>query len=109
VGVSPDAIRHVAGLAALALEDEEITGLTAQLNGILDHMRALESAVAGLDGFDEPAGEAPLRPDEPGADPLAAPPARMAPGWVEDYFTVPQLASHVESDPTPDSAAENGP
>jgi aspartyl-tRNA(Asn)/glutamyl-tRNA(Gln) amidotransferase subunit C len=112
VGVSAEELRRVAELAALALHEDEVAGLTEQLNRILDHMRTLESAAAelGLDPDVEEgvAGSAPLRSDQPGADPLTAPPASMAPAWYADFFTVPQLASHGETETLPDPAAGNG-
>jgi aspartyl-tRNA(Asn)/glutamyl-tRNA(Gln) amidotransferase subunit C len=112
VGVSAEELRRVAELAALALHEDEVAGLTEQLNRILEHMRTLESAAAelGLDPDMErgDAGSAPLRPDQPGAESLAAPLASMAPAWDADFFTVPQLASHGETDTPPDPAAGNG-
>jgi aspartyl-tRNA(Asn)/glutamyl-tRNA(Gln) amidotransferase subunit C len=112
VGVTAEELRRVAELAALAIEEDEIVGLTAQLNGILEHMRALDEAAAALvvdlDGVADCAGATPLRPDEPGADPLAEPLASMAPGWDQDFFTVPQLASHGGTETPPDAAAGRG-
>jgi aspartyl-tRNA(Asn)/glutamyl-tRNA(Gln) amidotransferase subunit C len=111
VGVSAEQVRRIAELAALAIQEDQIVGLTAQLNGILEHMRALDAAAkldVDLDRAADSAGATPLRPDDPGADPLAGPLASMAPGWDQDFFTVPQLASHGGPEMPPDSAAGRG-
>jgi aspartyl/glutamyl-tRNA(Asn/Gln) amidotransferase C subunit len=112
VGVSAEELRRIAELAALVIEDDEIAGLTAQLNRILEHMRALDAAAAELTvDLDRAAGSpgaTPLRPDEPGADPLAESPASMAPGSDQGFFTVPQLASHGGTESPPDPAAGRG-
>lgn len=112
MGVSPEELRRVAELAALALDEDDVAGLTAQLNRILEHMRALDAAAAelavDLDRTVDSAAATPLRPDDPGADPMAAPPASMAPGWDQDFFTVPQLASHGGTETPSDPAAGTG-
>lgn len=110
MAVTPELVRQVAALARLHLAEEEVGDLTAELNGILEHMDALaavDTAEAGVDGADGadadgagtaagPGGSAPLRADRPGADPLAADPSAMAPDFADGFFTVPRLVSHAD-------------
>ena len=88
-------VEQVGRLARLALREDEIAGLTRDLNSILAHMRELEAAdVEGtreMDGVSE--HSAPFRDDVPGADALHIPPSRLAPEWAEGFFVVPRLAA----------------
>ncbi|HEX9105796.1 MAG TPA: Asp-tRNA(Asn)/Glu-tRNA(Gln) amidotransferase subunit GatC [Longimicrobiales bacterium] len=87
-------VLHVAALARLRLAPEEIERLTSQLNDILGHVAEL--AAADTDQVQpEPATTwpAPLRDDASAPDPLALPPAELAPAWQEGFFTVPRLAA----------------
>jgi Asp-tRNA(Asn)/Glu-tRNA(Gln) amidotransferase C subunit len=107
--VGPDTLRRTAELAGLRLEPGELDDLAGPIRAILDHARALATALAegGAEDAVRAAGGAaaaedmvrgapvaPLRADEPGADPLAAPPGLLAAGWTYGFFTVPRLASH---------------
>jgi aspartyl-tRNA(Asn)/glutamyl-tRNA(Gln) amidotransferase subunit C len=104
VSVSPAEVRRVAELARLGLTPAEVERLTAELNRVLEHVDALgevevEAGTARRDVPDDPDSTpatqpSPLRPDDPGPDPLAAPPGSMAPAWADGFFTVPRLASH---------------
>ncbi len=99
MGVTPEEVRHVAELARLRLDASEAERMTVDLNGILQHMEALAEAERGDDAPENAAtaggdGEAPLRPDVPGPDPLAFGPEGNAPSWEGGFFTVPRLASH---------------
>lgn len=88
--VSREEVLHVARLARLRLTEREIETFTRQLNGILAHVEELESA-HGPGSFVAAGGAAPLRADRTGPDPLHAPPASVAPEWVDGFFTVPRL------------------
>jgi aspartyl/glutamyl-tRNA(Asn/Gln) amidotransferase C subunit len=95
VAVPESTVLRMAALAGLALEPAEAAGLAADLTGILAHVEAL--AEVDVQGVPEvsmavEAGTA-ARADVPGADALAVPPARFAPGWAEPFFTVPRLAT----------------
>jgi aspartyl-tRNA(Asn)/glutamyl-tRNA(Gln) amidotransferase subunit C len=95
MSVSPEDVARIASLARLQLTSEEVEAMSHQLSSILAHMDALAlvdvreaPAVAGV--TDTPA---PLRADEPGADPLARPVAEVAPEWRDGLFVVPRLAA----------------
>lgn len=93
MAVSRKDVLHVARLARLRLEREEVERFTVQLNAILAHVAALSAA----DSETAPASgsatewEAPLRGDGAPPDPLAHPPASLAPAWEDGFFTVPRL------------------
>jgi aspartyl-tRNA(Asn)/glutamyl-tRNA(Gln) amidotransferase subunit C len=107
VAVTPEDVRRVAELAHLGLDPDQVVGLTAELNTILDHMDALRAAPAvDLSPASDPVGGTPLRADEPPGDPLHSPPATNAPAWETGFFTVPRLASH--DDTAPGTAREGG-
>jgi aspartyl-tRNA(Asn)/glutamyl-tRNA(Gln) amidotransferase subunit C len=92
---------HVAALARLHLDEDEVARLTQDLNSILAHVSALDAAdvsrVEGVSGAAE--WPAPLRDDVPGSDPLTIPPAYLSAYWQSGFFTVPTLPAH---DRTPD-------
>jgi aspartyl/glutamyl-tRNA(Asn/Gln) amidotransferase C subunit len=97
---TPEQVQRVAELAGLRLPPGELAELTRQLTGILDHMEAL--AGAPDQEAADPASEAhpaALRPDAPGADPIAVPLRLIAPAWSDGFFTVPTLPSHRDADP----------
>lgn len=93
-GVREDDVRAIAELARLRPRLETIQQLTLELNGILDHVRALESL--DLSGVAEEGTLAvgPVairdpgtRPDELAKDAVR----RLAPDWRERFFVVPRL------------------
>lgn len=109
MAVTPEDVRRVAELAALRVEPDDADGLAEELNGILDHFASLEEVdVSGVPPF-AAGGRAPLRPDEPGADPLARGPDAGAPAWADGMFTVPRLASHATHDDGPLPAPDTDP
>ncbi|MDX1674754.1 MAG: Asp-tRNA(Asn)/Glu-tRNA(Gln) amidotransferase subunit GatC [Longimicrobiales bacterium] len=88
--------RRIAELAGLRPDDDALERLAADLSDILDHMAALRAvAIDGVPPFTVAGDRAPLRPDEPGADPLDGAPGKAAPGWADGLFTVPRLRSHA--------------
>lgn len=90
--IGRDQVLHVAKLAELAVEPEELDRLVEQMNRIVDYVAQLDQVAT------EPATEAflpgpssvPLRDDVEGAVPLARPPADLAPGFREGFFLVPR-------------------
>ncbi|MFO7892952.1 MAG: aspartyl/glutamyl-tRNA amidotransferase subunit C [Longimicrobiales bacterium] len=113
MGVSPDDVRRIAALAALRLDDDEADRLTRDLNDILGHFEVLRDADTGGHGGTGGHGEteghggtegASLRPDEPGADPLARGAGDGAPDFRDGLFTVPRLASHAGEEDGPGAA-----
>ena len=89
-------VRYVAGLANLALSDQEIAKLQSDLDGILVHMDSLnEVDTSGVEPMSQvlfEAGEtATLRPDEP-VTPLDNKSALAnAPQPGAGYFKVPKV------------------
>ncbi len=87
-------VLHVAALARLRLTAEEAERLTSQLNDILGHVTELAAAdTAGVEPEPATTWPAPLRGDAAPPDPLALPPAQLAPAWQEGFFTVPKLSA----------------
>lgn len=91
MAVTGEDVRKVAELARLRLDDEEADRLTAQLNGILEHVDALEEVDITAVGPDAQETPAPLREDEPGPDAMSRRPEQLAPAWEYGLFTVPRL------------------
>jgi aspartyl-tRNA(Asn)/glutamyl-tRNA(Gln) amidotransferase subunit C len=91
--ISRDDVAHVAKLARLAVDDDELDTFTAQLGAILDHAEDVEA----LDLDDVPPTSHPfdlvnvLRPDEPG--PTLSPDAALAgaPQAEDGRFRVPSI------------------
>lgn len=94
-------LRHLARLAGLTLKDAEAERLAGELEELLAHFQALGHGDADGDGDTRAArgwsgvDATPLRADDPGPDPLAAPPGDGAPGYDSGFFTVPRLRSHA--------------
>ena len=92
MSIGRDQVLHVAKLAELAVEAEELERLVEQLNRIVDYVAQLNQVAA------EPATEAflpapssvSLREDVEGAVPLARPPADLAPEFRDGFFLVPR-------------------
>ncbi|MEX2531562.1 MAG: Asp-tRNA(Asn)/Glu-tRNA(Gln) amidotransferase subunit GatC [Gemmatimonadota bacterium] len=94
MAVGPEEVRRIAALARLRPDEAMTDRLTAELNGILEHIRTLEEA-------DVSSVEAAVRlPEEPVLfrDPSLTPdsllggaPASGAPDWRDGFFTVPKL------------------
>jgi Asp-tRNA(Asn)/Glu-tRNA(Gln) amidotransferase C subunit len=109
-------LRRLAALAALELSPAEAKQLSVQLDAVIARLELLHATSADArDGGDAAFAEGadvallhdrddrpPLRRDEPGADPLHAPPALFAPAWRDGFFITTLLPSHdaaTESDP----------
>ncbi|MDR0787985.1 MAG: Asp-tRNA(Asn)/Glu-tRNA(Gln) amidotransferase subunit GatC [Gemmatimonadota bacterium] len=99
-------IEQIATLARLRLGDEEIDTMVKDLESILEHVEALSAAetedVLPVVGASE--HPAPMRADEPGADPLRRPLSEVAPSFNEGFFTVPRLAA-LDADALPGGGA----
>jgi aspartyl-tRNA(Asn)/glutamyl-tRNA(Gln) amidotransferase subunit C len=98
VAVTHDDVRNIAGLARLAVPDDRLDALVAELNGILAHMDALEGAntAAAPDEADTVRG---MRTDADAGPsvPLMRPPSTFAPEWRDGFFLVPRLATHGDA------------
>ena len=100
MSVTRDDVKHIAALARLALPDERVPELVAQLNGILAHMDVLRGAHVHVaqDVHVREAAPTPLRPDSGPPIPLAAPRESFAPSMRDGFFLVPRLATHESED-----------
>jgi len=92
MSIGRDEVLHVAKLAELAVREEDLDRLVAQLNRIVDYVAQLNQVPA--DHMAEPFLPGPqavsLREDVPGAAPLARLPAELAPEFIEGFFLVPR-------------------
>lgn len=89
--IGRDQVLHVAKLARLRLDDEQIERMSSELSGILDHIAKIEEL--DLDGV-EPTShvvalENVLRPDEPRASWPRERVLELAPDAGEGGFRVP--------------------
>lgn len=94
MAVTPDDVRHVAGLARLGLDEAQLPALVHELNGILGHMDVLQQVDLGAGPATTDAAPAPLRDDATPPMPLARPPERFAPAARDGFFLVPRLTTH---------------
>ena len=100
VSVTEAEVRHVAALARLGLDAEQIPTIAAELNGILAHMESLSkvntaalSAVTGVG-----TAGTPLRVDGGNQIPLARPREAFAPAMRDGFLIVPRLATHEDQE-----------
>lgn len=95
MAVSREDVLHVARLARLRLDRDEVQRFTVQLNAILDHVEELGAVGTEGGSVDARVTEwsAPLRDEGAPPDALARPPAALAPDWQDGFFTVPRLAA----------------
>jgi len=99
VTIDDDVVRHIAALAELAVEEAEVSRLSAQLESIVQFVAQLQeipSAAAAAGVVVGPTAVA-LRPDRIDPIPLGYPLARMAPEFEDGFFVVPRLGGMAES------------
>jgi len=96
MAVTRDDVMHIAGLARLAISEERVPELVAELNGILAHMEVLQRVdTTGVEaGAAEGEERMPLRLDEGPPLPLARARDAFAPAMRDGFFLVPRLATH---------------
>ena len=96
MSVTNDEVRKVADLARLAVAEERLPALVAELNGILRHMDVLSKVKTGgsLPAEGVGASGTPLRSDESRPTPLERPIADFAPAMRDGFLLVPRLATH---------------
>lgn len=96
--ISQEEIRHIAKLAKLRFNDEEITDFAGQFNRIVTYVEKLnEVNTEGVEPMARLQREATaLRPDEVGEmlDPAQA--LKNAPKKTEGFFNVPKVIGDVE-------------
>jgi aspartyl-tRNA(Asn)/glutamyl-tRNA(Gln) amidotransferase subunit C len=93
-------VRQAAQLARLTLDDARLPGLVAELNGILQHIDALQQVTVPLGSNDLAEPGMPLRSDEVPPVALGHPRESFAPAMREGFFLVPRLATHGEAGAT---------
>ena len=100
MSVTEAEVRHVAALARLGLDAEQIPTMAAELNGILAHMEILSKVDTSALGAVTGVGTAgtPLRVDGGNQIPLARPREAFAPAMRDGFFVVPRLATHEGQD-----------
>ena len=99
MSIGREQVLHVAKLAELAVESQELERLVEQLNRIVDYVAQLEQVAT------EPQTEAflpgpqsvALRNDDEGAMPLTRVAAELAPEFREGFFLVPRHGAMEES------------
>jgi aspartyl-tRNA(Asn)/glutamyl-tRNA(Gln) amidotransferase subunit C len=96
--IGEDEVRHVAGLAELAVADADVTLLARQLEGIVNFVAQLDEIVAGDTSSGVVVGptRTPLREDVIAPIPLTRKPAEMAPAFQQGFFVVPKLGGMAE-------------
>ena len=100
MSVTDAEVRHVAALARLGLDAEQLPTIAAELNGILAHMEVLSkvdtSALGAVTGVG--AAGTPLRVDGGNQIPLARPREAFAPAMRDGFLIVPRLATHEDQE-----------
>ncbi len=100
MSVTDAEVRHVAALARLGLDAEQLPTIAAELNGILAHMEILSkvdtSAIGAVTGVG--AAGTPLRVDGGNQIPLARPREAFAPSMRDGFLIVPRLATHEDQE-----------
>lgn len=99
MAVTQDDVRHVAELARLAVDEERLDPLVAELNGILQHMDVLSQVdTSAIDSqMSVPVDSTPLRSDSSGPLPMLTSRESFAPSMKDGLFIVPRLASHEDA------------
>ena len=92
MSIGRDQVLHVAKLAELAVEPEELQRLVDQLNRIVDYVAQLDQVATEpqTEVFLPGPPSVALRDDVEGAVPLARAPAELAPEFRDGFFLVPR-------------------
>ncbi len=97
--ISRDDVLHIARLAELAVDDAEVERLTKQLDAIVGYVAQLDALPPGPEAepFHPGPRELAWREDRVDPQPLAFPPAELAPEWRNGFFVVPRLTGMEEA------------
>jgi aspartyl-tRNA(Asn)/glutamyl-tRNA(Gln) amidotransferase subunit C len=99
-------VRHVANLARLELDTDDLDRLAGEMASILSHFEELSEVELPHEDGPGDRGLAPrLRGDDVASDPLAFGPSEMAPEWRDGFFVVPRLPALDSSQPDEDGPA----
>ena len=92
MSIGRNEVLHVAKLAELAVRDEELDRLVAQMNRIVDYVAQLDQLPgdAGAEPFLPGPPSVALREDVSNPVPLARPPSAIAPEFADGFFLVPR-------------------
>lgn len=98
MSVRREDVEQVARLAALSIDDEQLTALTKQIQSIIAYVGQLEGVETTPDDTEYRPGnrDAPLRADEVTSIPLSRQPEEMAPAFRDGFFIVPKLEAFEE-------------
>lgn len=93
--ISPDEVLKVARLAELAVAEADLPTLVRQFNDIVGYVAQLDALPAEDDVTPFVPGPVAVRwrEDVVAPEPLALPPAALAPAFRDGFFVVPRLAS----------------
>ena len=93
--ISPDEVLKVARLAELAVAEAYLPTLVRQFNDIVGYVAQLDALPAEDDVAPFVPGPTAVRwrEDVVAPEPLALPPAAIAPAFRDGFFVVPRLAS----------------
>ena len=97
MSVTNEDVLHVAQLARLAIDDTRLPGLVAELNGILQHIDALQQATIPAELGARAVEGMPLRDDSNPSVPLQRTREAFAPATRDGFFLVPRLATHGDA------------
>lgn len=99
MAITRDDVAHIAGLARLALPDERLTEIVAQLNTILGHMDVLQHVDTShvRTTAQEGVEQLPMRPDAGPPIAMHRPRDAFAPEMRDGFFLVPRLATHEDT------------
>jgi len=91
-------VRHVAGLAELAVAEADVALLAQQLEGIVNFLAQLDEIATGeaTPGVVVGPARTPLREDVVNPIPLTRTPAEMAPAFQQGFYVVPKLGGMAE-------------
>ena len=98
MSVTAKDVQHVARLAELAVEADELPALTEQMDRIVGFVAQLTELGDQDSGASYVAGpeQAPLRADVVEPADLVRSPAQLAPEFVDGFFVVPKLGAMEE-------------
>jgi aspartyl-tRNA(Asn)/glutamyl-tRNA(Gln) amidotransferase subunit C len=91
-------VRHVAGLAELAVADADVAVLAQQLEGIVNFVAQLDEIALDQTESRVVVGpeRTPLREDVVAPIPMTRTPAEMAPAFQQGFYVVPKLGGMAE-------------
>lgn len=96
--ISATDVQHIARLAEMNLESDELEAFTGQLDRIVSFVAQLEALPAGGDAapFHPGPGQVSLRPDEVNPVPLNRPLSELAPAFRDGLLVVPRLGAQED-------------